>query len=71
MATRMTLNLRDPDIIPHPAEILTDSTHGSDHLVSTILSLGHPSYGDSLMGSRSEIGDGAIALRRMGNQGAV
>jgi len=65
----MTLNLRDPDIIPHPMETLSNPTPESEHLVSTILSLGHPSYTESLMRSRSEAGSSVIALRRMGTRG--
>lgn len=65
----MTLNLRDPDIIPHPMETLSNPTPESEHLVSTILSLGHPSYAESCMRSRSEDGSSVIALRRMGTRG--
>lgn len=68
MASRMTLNLRDPDIIPHPTEPLSDSIPESEHLVSTILSLGHPSYAESLR-SRSDVGTSAIPLRRTGTEG--
>jgi len=65
----MTLNLRDPEIIPHPAETLSDPTPESEHFVSTILSLGHPSYAESFMRSGGEVGSSVIALRRMGTRG--
>ncbi|KAF9649623.1 hypothetical protein BDM02DRAFT_1779751 [Thelephora ganbajun] len=68
MASRMTLNLRDPDIITHPMESLLDPIPESEH-VSTILSLGHPSYAESLRRYRSEVGSSVITLRRIGTQG--
>ena len=71
MASRMTLNLRDPDIVPHPTEALSDSTPESDQLISTILSLGHPSYAESVQGSRNEVESSMIALRRMETRGVV
>lgn len=67
MASRMTLNLRDPDIAPHPAEALSNSTPGSEQLISTILTLGQPSYAESAMEAESS----TIALRRMETRDAV
>lgn len=58
----MTLNLRDPDIIPHPAESSSDQTHESEHFVSTILILAHPSYAESLR-SRSATGSSMVVLK--------
>ena len=68
MASRMTLNLRDPDLIPHQADSPSDPTPESEQLVSTILSLAHPSYAESLR-SRSEVESGVIALRRTATRG--
>ena len=69
MASRMTLNLRDPDIVPHPSETLSNPTSESEHLISTILSLGHPSYAESLVRSRGEAGGTMIALTRIRTRG--
>lgn len=69
MASRMTLNLRDPDIVPQSTEALPGSTPESEQLISTILSLGYPSYAESDLRYRSE--GSMIALRRMGTRDVV
>jgi hypothetical protein len=71
MASRMTLNLRDPDIAPHSTEAMPDSTPESDQVISTILTLGQPSYAESSLRSRSEAESSMIALRRMETRDVV